>query len=464
VDNEAVWQAAQRFDAGADRSQLDRELTGAFTIGFNAGHWQGQGEPTGAEHPGPGGSLDDLMDAIEMYHDGGKTEFRSKFEQLVSRIADLNPPLINIAIEPSTNMRSTTEFVELRITRVQDAAYWDEIGIDPGPDEADFYARASIADQAFVSRMIHGYDTFDFALPNYPFTFIKAVPPNWRTAEPVTTMRVTITTADSSGAGTNDDVFLELGYGLRYKLDKSSYDDFEAGDQDTYSIDFGRGLLVRDIQYIKLKKSADGIDDGWKLNGIAFWVNDRQVYAEDGMAVWLEDDYRSWRAAGFVPTAPVVDEIPVTLQLYDSDGGWYGEDEPCDINPDVGRYDLNLLYDRNSGRYRGDLQGIVNGTSLGGTQYGGRLDSDSDRSQIEFAIETYNVTSPVPGIFVDLRNDAFEDGSQAQPFNTVAEGVAAATGQRDNIMVAPGSYAERLVIDKPCTLKVWGSGAVVIGQ
>ena len=55
-------------------------------------------------------------------------------------------------------------------------------------------------------------------------------------AEPVTSLRVEIRTSSARYAGTDDDVYLRVGAGLRFALDKRLYDDFERGDRDTYSV------------------------------------------------------------------------------------------------------------------------------------------------------------------------------------------------------------------------------------
>ena len=395
VGNEAFWQGAQRF---SDRRapQLDHDLQGALSIQFNAGHWQGQGEPTGGDAPGPGGSLDDLIGAVAGYHTLPKTTFRAGFERLVTAVGAMDPPAGDAPVPSSADMQRTTEFVVLKVTHVRDSTPSYEIGIDPGLDEADFYSTAKIAGQEFRSGMIHGYDTFDFTLPNHPFTFIKAVPPTWRTDEPVTTLQVTVRTRDESGAGTDDDVFLRINGRTRFLLDKPLYDDFERGDEDTYSLDPPAGLRVRDIECVQIEKSADGVAGGWRLSRVALYVNGSRVYYRDGIDKWLEDDDRTWRAPDFTPQAPATTDVPITLRLYDSDGFLYFSDDHCDINADFNRYDLNLLYNRDTGGFRGDVTGVANGASHGGSQYGGRwpAGTDSDKCDIRFAMERYRVTAP----------------------------------------------------------------------
>jgi hypothetical protein len=395
VGNEAAWQAAQRF---SDRhaSQLDHDLQGALSIQFNSGHWQGQGEPTGGDAPGPGGSLDDLMGAVAGYHAVPKTTFRAGFERLVTAVAAIDPPAGDVPVLSSADLQREVEFVALKVTHVRDATPSYEIGVDPGVDEADFYSTANIAGQEFRSGMIHGYDTFDFALPNYPFTFIKAVPLTWRTDEPVTTLQVKVRTADVSLAGTDDDVFLRINSRTRFLLDKPLYDDFERGDEDTYSLDPPAGLRVRDIECVQIEKSPDGVAGGWKLSRVTLYVNGSQVYYKDRIDQWLEDDHRTWRAPDFTPRAPMTTDVPITLRLYDSDGFLYFADDHCDINPDFNRYNLNLLYNRDTGGFHGDVTGVGSGASSGGSQYGGRwpAGTDSDKCDIRFAVERHRVTAP----------------------------------------------------------------------
>jgi hypothetical protein len=222
------------------------------------------------------------------------------------------------------------------------------------------------------------------------------VPRNGETDEPVTTLQVRVRTRDEQWAGTDDNVYLRINDATRFLLDKPLYNDFERGDEDTYSLDPPRGLRVRDIHYLQIEKAPDGVAGGWRLSRVALIVNRREVYYRDRIDSWLEDAHRTWRAPDFTPSAPRTTEIPIRLALYDSDGGLYGADDHCDIHPDFNRYDLNLLYDQATGRYRGDLSGTRVGASEGGSNHGGR-GSDSDRCQISFAIETLRPTpAPAP--------------------------------------------------------------------
>ena len=79
-----------------------------------------------------------------------------------------NPPKYDV---PSTRqMQQLTRFVVVKVLRMKGRGAGD-IAFD----EADFYAQGLIAGQHYLSAFIHGYDSYSFKRPSYPFTFIKAV-------------------------------------------------------------------------------------------------------------------------------------------------------------------------------------------------------------------------------------------------------------------------------------------------
>jgi hypothetical protein len=64
-------------------------------------------------------------------------------------------------------------------------------------------------------------------------------------------------------------------------------------------------------------------------------------------------------------------------------------------------------------------------------------------------------------VYVDIANNGFEDGSAANPFNRVYEGVEAVI-PGGAVYIAPGSYPEEFIANRPATLRTTG-GAVTIG-
>jgi hypothetical protein len=108
-------------------------------------------------------------------------------------------------------------------------------------------------------------------------------------------LRVRVSTADVSWAGTDDDVTLTLA-GRSWNLDNEDHNDFERGNTDTFELDPGTGLRVASIASVRIHKSPDGIAGGWKLKGIEIVANSSTIYSNQSINRWLEDDDRTWSA------------------------------------------------------------------------------------------------------------------------------------------------------------------------
>jgi len=406
VADEAFWQRVISYSNRSGRA-LDHELTGAFGMSFYSGHWDGQGEPSGGDNPGPGGSLLSLRSAVKDYFEGhSKTVFRRTWENLIRQMADPNPPAPLGPVPSSQPMQRDHVFVRLQITEMSEI---DNMDLLP-TDDADFYARVEIAGHQFTSALIHGYDTFRFSKPNHPFTFLKAVRRGTVFPEPLANLRIEVATSNDWWSGTDDDVYLRINDSLRFKLNKPLYNDFEGGDRDTYSIPLDTlRLATSDIRYLQIEKSPDGPAGGWKLQGIKVWANDQLIYENNSINRWLEDNSRTWRATNFRPTARSGQELPVRLSLYDADSYLYFNDDHADLHPDHGRRDVVLIYNPLTGAYRGDYTGALTGVATGGDRYGGRWD-DGNRARVRFRVETLapipaNVlpTGSVKGVFPVLK-------------------------------------------------------------
>jgi hypothetical protein len=425
IADEAFWQRVRAFAVGGRLADdLAHDVRGAVELSFYAGHWQGQGEPFGATAPGPGGSVDDVAVSVRRYFTGrSKTVFRATWERTILSIAAKcltnNGPNCNgrrndypllrdasgryvevpLGAEPrhSGPLQAATQFVRLQITSLKGLGAGDI-----GPDEADFYTRATIAGQPFLSAFLHGYDSFSFNSPNYPFTFLKSVPRRTSFAEPLYDLRVEVKTSDRSWAGTDDNVYLRINDQVRYQLDKPVYNDFERGDRDMYSLPVDQGLsffqnapsgvrTVGDIRYLQIEKSPDGAAGGWSLGGFRVWANGRLIYQRDGIDRWLEDNTRTYRAPGFAASFPSTAQVPVWVALYDADSFLYGGDDHADINPFHDRYNLGLGYAAGT---------LLQGTAEGGDVYGGRFPSgDKDRARLTYRLTTLAPTPPPsPGV------------------------------------------------------------------
>ena len=277
---------------------------GARGLSYWTGHWQGQGEPFGADNPGPGGSLDDAFFAAEIYFARARSLYRSRYESVVPTVAKApTPPLQGYKVPSTRPLQQKTKFVRVQITRVKSHGAGDV-----GPDKADFYAEGVVDGQEFLSGFLHGYDSYSFKRPNYPFTFIKAVEVGDTRPEALTELRVTVRTSNVDGAGTDDNVYLRVSDTLRFKLDKATFDDFERGSTTTYSLpidattpfDSGsKGYTLADVEYIQLEKSKDGSSGAWKLGGVSVWANGRVLYGNGGIEQWLRKSDRAWRAPDF---------------------------------------------------------------------------------------------------------------------------------------------------------------------
>ena len=398
--NEELWARAMQL---AERpGELQRDVRGgAFLMSLYAGHWQGEGEPCNpkGDWPAPigsgelscgdrsgwGGNLLDLRSATKSYFQRGKTRFRGFFEGVIRHVGYFDPVGETFPVESSREMQLATRFVRLQVLSMRGI----ELG-DPGPDDADMYARATIAGQALDSAVIHSHDRFSFGRPYHPFTWLKAVPVGGVYGEPVSTITVEVKTGDVRGAGTDDDVSLRVGPGLSWVLDKRLYDDFERDDRDTYSVPIDsatrRALSVNDIQDVEIAKSRDGVAGGWRLGGVKLTVNGRVVYSNSRINRWLEDNKRTWRAPNFTPSARFGAALPVWLDLREDDTV-YGGDDQGDVNS----------YDARDALARGYRPGqLVTETIRGAERHSGRIGKDGDDAIVRYRIDTIDLAAPPP--------------------------------------------------------------------
>ena len=131
--------------------------------------------------------------------------------------------------------------------------------------------------------------------------------PSW--AEPVSSLAVEVRTANAVYGGTDNDVHLVLlvqngsdpPVQRSWKLD-SGIDDFERGNQDTYTLTTDLPADTCNIIGLSIQKSPDDFDGGWKLDWFRVIVNGNQFY-RGNVDAWLEDDHREWWGADFTPTA-----------------------------------------------------------------------------------------------------------------------------------------------------------------
>ncbi len=454
VADEAFWERTRRLER--QRAGLDHDLNGALNIGVSSGHWQGQGEACNprileldcGERSGPGGNLLDLNGAVQRYFARPRSFYRRLWEDTVTRLQAPEPTGPVFPVVSTRELQARTQFVRLDVTRMAEI---DNLDV---PGRADLFVRARIAGQPYISAVINARDSFGFRRPNAPYSFLRSVQRTATFAEPVRDIRVQIRTGDVRFAGTDDDVYLRIDGSRRFALDKRLYDDFERGDLDTYSVPIDDAiadhLSVGEIERIQIEKSRDGAAGGWRLGGVRVWVNGRLVVADDRVNRWLEDDHRSWRAPGFVPSAPRAAPVPIQIALWEQDPPIRGGNQHADAHPWDRREDIADAY------APGPV--AVRRTTRGGSRFGGRL-GDGDRATFTYVLSTYQPVpadpppppppSPPDLRLTELTNGRFvvvnEGGGAAGPFLVSVTGV----GSFEIPGLAPGATAERTYVE-PC--------------
>jgi hypothetical protein len=386
LGNEPLWKRAMTLP---NTDALRHDVTGAEEISIFSGHWQGGGEPClpfkCGERTGNAGSITSLRIALGDFHDRGPSRYRRAFNEYIGAYGDYPPEATGMPDLPSTRTDQVfTRFVKLEVLGYKGYDLGDPVG------SADIYANARIDGQPYTSTVINGEQSFTFPGSYAPFTWIRSVPTFQRESMPIESMTVRIETGNKSGAGTDDDVYLNIG-SHRFSLDKRLYDDFERRDDDTYSVPIGNatrdGLAIRDISRVSIEKSKDGIAGGWFLHGVTLKVNGRTFMQDRNIDRWLEDSKRVWVAPNLTRDHRTDDVVPVWLQLREDD---FGPQDTGDIN----------IFDRHTSlpiAFR--LGTAVRRTVTGAAQLRGRLSMDNgDKARITYRIGSFAVDPPPPPV------------------------------------------------------------------
>ena len=364
-------------------------MTGAEEISIFSGHWQGAGEPClpfkCGDRTGNAGSVTSLRLALGDFHDIGPTVYRRAFNQYIGAYREYPTEPISMPDLPSSRTdQEFTRFVKLEVLNYR--------GIDLGdlPGSADIYANARMDGQPYTSTVINGEDSFSFPGSYAPFTWIRSVPIFQRESTPVESMTVRIETCDRRWAGTDDNVYLDIGR-HRFSLDKRLYDDFERDDDDTYAVALGdatrNGLTIGDISRVSIEKSKDGVAGGWCLHGVTLRVNGRTFVRDRRIDRWLEKSKRVWVAPGLTRDHRTSDVIPIWLQLREDD---FGPQDTGDIN----------IFDRNTSLpIAFQLGTTVRQTVTGSDRLSGRLSMDNgDKARVTYRISSFDVDPPPPPV------------------------------------------------------------------
>ena len=386
LGNEPLWRRAMSLPSTA---ALRHDVKGAEEISIFSGHWQGGGEPClpfkCGERTGKAGSITSLRLALGDFHDRGPTPYRQAFNRYIGGFREYPTEPINMPDLPSTRTdQLLTRFVKLEIVNYRGIDLGDPVG------SADIYANARIDGQPYTSTVINGEDSFSFSGSYAPFTWIRSVPIFQRESTPVESMTVRIETGGRNFAGTDDNVYLDTGR-HRFSLDKRLYDDFERGDDDTYSVPIGAatrdGLTVGDISRVAIEKSRDGVAGGWFLHGVTLVVNGRTLVRDRSIDRWLEGARRVWTAPNLARDHRTADVVPVWLQLREDD---FGPQDTGDLNPFDRVTPLPIAY---------RLGTSVRQQVTGGARLSGRLPMDNgDKARATYRIVTFDVDPPPPPV------------------------------------------------------------------
>ncbi len=383
LGNEPLWKRAQAL---AETGALRHDVEGATEISKASGHWQGGGEPcvpfSCGERTGDAGSVVSLRLAIGAFHDRGPSQYRRAFNELIGAFALFPKEATGLGdLPPSRPYQLTTRFVKLEVTHYGGPGLGDLVG------GADDYVNARVGRQSYTSTVINGHDSFGFPRPYAPTTWIRSLPTDNRASTPVTSMTVRLETGNRLYAGTDDDVYLRINGRLRFPLEKRAYNDFERGDDDTYSVPIDAalrsGLTIGDIDQVTIEKSPDRLAGGWFLHGVTLEVNGRTLVRNRSIDRWLEKSKRSWTAPGLARDHRTSDIVPIWLQIRDDD---FGRNDLGDINP----------FDRVTSQAVAYRPGTaVTRTVVGGDKLKGRLSLDNgDRASVTYRISTLTVKPP----------------------------------------------------------------------
>lgn len=131
---------------------------------------------------------------------------------------------------------------------------------------------------------------------------------------------VELRTADESWAGTDDDVWLDIG-DHTFTLDNLDIDDRERNNIQGYAI-WAPWLRREDIKRIMIRKSPDGFAGGWKLARVRVWFRG-QLLCDESPNKWLEDEDLTW--SGCVFDRDYVNALRVKVTTADE--WWAGTDD-----------------------------------------------------------------------------------------------------------------------------------------
>ncbi len=143
------------------------------------------------------------------------------------------------------------------------------------------------------------------------------------------------TTADEMFAGTDNDVWLDIGDRV-FVLDTPGHDDREKGNREGYALRVP-GLQRNEIKRILIRKSSDDFNGGWKLKRVRGWYQNTMICDVNNINQWLEDDHLHW--VDCISDTNIVSYL--TVRITTADVKWAGTDDDVTITLDGHSWNLD---------------------------------------------------------------------------------------------------------------------------
>ena len=261
----------------------------------------------------------------------------------------------------------------------------------------------------------------------------------------ITSLRVEIRTCDKAWAGTDNTVTLYLtvdGQGeLSWHLDTPDHNDFERGNTDVFNLS---GFYIEHackIRTIRINKSEDNWNGGWKLGGVNISGNGSTIYSKSNVNQWLENDSRDWWPSEYLPPecpppptppAPPVCKarLSVCHELYPGEKDVELIDSDCDGIPDLcDPEDTPLADDDHDGipnvfedpNGDGAITNCESDPNNPDSDGDGILDGDEDSDG-----------DGLPDWFEDPNRNCIVDVGESDPNNSDTNGDGTSDGQQDS--------------------------------
>ena len=139
---------------------------------------------------------------------------------------------------------------------------------------------------------------------------------------------VELRTSSDRLAGTNDDVWLDIG-DRTFLLDTANHDDRESGRIDGYAV-VAPGITKEDIKRVGIRKESDSVYGGWKLERVRVWC-EGDLICDENVNQWLEDDYRWWASLSCGNSDSIVNRLEVKVTTADVRTAGTNDDVQIDL-------------------------------------------------------------------------------------------------------------------------------------